>query len=346
MREKSVLLISNLTGRMGLGQSVCESLSQLLSQRGWDMFVASPYKNRIIRFLDMLWVTWKNRNNYSIGYIEVYSGWGFIWAEIISMVLSIMEKPFVLALYGGNLPVFSKENPNRVKKLLKRANVVISPSSYTKELMFSYREDIRILSYGVDFSDFQFRLRFKPLKNLITMRAFHEIYNLSLAPKVLSALSKQFPDLELVMTGGNKHDGNWELVQKTALEEGVADRVQMVGFVPRDELPQLLDRADILLNTPNIDNTPVSLLEAMACGLCIVSTNVGGIPYLMENEKDALLVPANDERAMSSAVHRILTEPELAERLSYSARRKAEQYDWSVVLPQWEALFEELIKHG
>jgi glycosyltransferase involved in cell wall biosynthesis len=76
----------------------------------------------------------------------------------------------------------------------------------------------------------------------------------------------------------------------------------------------------------------------MACGLCVVSTNVGGIPYLLEHEQDTLLVPSDDPAAMATAVRRLLTEPDLAERLSRNARQKAEQFDWSIVLPQWEAL--------
>jgi glycosyltransferase involved in cell wall biosynthesis len=75
----------------------------------------------------------------------------------------------------------------------------------------------------------------------------------------------------------------------------------------------------------------------------VVSTNVGGIPYLLNNEKDALLVPPNDPEAMATAVRRILTEPGLAARLSQNARCKVEQFEWSVILPQWEALFSEII---
>jgi glycosyltransferase involved in cell wall biosynthesis len=99
-----------------------------------------------------------------------------------------------------------------------------------------------------------------------------------------------------------------------------------------------LNGADIFLNTTNVDNTPVSIMEAMASGLCIVSTNVGGISYLLEHERDALLVPPDDPEAMAGAVRRLLTEPELAARLSNNARRKAEEFDWATVLPKWKEL--------
>jgi glycosyltransferase involved in cell wall biosynthesis len=67
---------------------------------------------------------------------------------------------------------------------------------------------------------------------------------------------------------------------------------------------------------------------------------------MWENEFDALIVPMNDSKAMADAVIRILTEPSLAQKLSTNARKKAENYDWSVILPQWEALFEKVLNHG
>ena len=108
--------------------------------------------------------------------------------------------------------------------------------------------------------------------------------------------------------------------------------------------PDWLTKADIFINTTNVDNMPISVLEAMASGLCVVSTNVGGIPYLLEDESDALLVPPNDPQAMTAAVCRILTEPGLAEKLSSNARKKAEQFDWSVIMPQWEAILEDVVR--
>jgi len=77
----------------------------------------------------------------------------------------------------------------------------------------------------------------------------------------------------------------------------------------------------------------------MAAGLCVVSTNVGGIPYLVEAEHDALLVPSEDARSMANAVRRIVAKPDLSCELSCNARRKAERFDWSIILPCWQELF-------
>ena len=115
----------------------------------------------------------------------------------------------------------------------------------------------------------------------------------------------------------------------------------MHGPSSKDEIPKRLDQGDVFLNTTRVDNTPVSVLEAMACGLCIISTKVGGIPYLLDDEHDALLVPTDDASEMAKAVQRLITEDGLADRLSSNARRKAEQFDWSHVLPKWEKVLTE-----
>src|SRR5262249_6851279 len=157
---------------------------------------------------------------------------------------------------------------------------------------------------------------------MVWLRAFHGIYNPSLALKLEASLVADFPDIRLAMIGPDKGDGSLQRLQQLAAELGLADRITLHGRVPKAEVPDWLNRGNVFLNTSNMDNTPVSVLEAMACGLCIVSTNVGGIPYLLEHEHDALLVPSGDPAAMATAVRRILTEPGLAERLSRNARQK------------------------
>jgi glycosyltransferase involved in cell wall biosynthesis len=140
------------------------------------------------------------------------------------------------------------------------------------------------------------------------------------------------------MLGPDKNDGSLESTISLAKELHVLDRIALVGPIDKSKVPDRLSTGDIFLNTSNVDNTPISVLEAMACGLPVVSTNVGGIPYLLEDGKDALLVPPDDAKGMANAIRRITREPGLAEMLSKNARQKVEQFNWTNVLPRWEAL--------
>jgi glycosyltransferase involved in cell wall biosynthesis len=170
------------------------------------------------------------------------------------------------------------------------------------------------------------------------LRAFSEIYNPSLAPRVVALLARDYPEIQLTMIGPDKADGSLQRMRQTAVQLGVSDSIRTPGAVLKAEVPGWLNQGDVFLNTTNIDNTPVSMLEAMACGMCVISTNVGGIPYLVADGRHALLVPPNDPEAMAHAVRRVLTDPDLAERISKHARLESEQYSWSMVLPAWERL--------
>jgi glycosyltransferase involved in cell wall biosynthesis len=148
------------------------------------------------------------------------------------------------------------------------------------------------------------------------------------------------------MLGPDKYDGSLKKTKRIAAELGVTDQIAFLGGVSKAEVPKWLNKGDIFINTTNIDNNPISVIEAMASGLCIVSTDVGGIPYLAENEKDALLVPPNDPIAMAKAVKRLLNDPNLSEKLSMNAHLKVRQLDWSVILSRWEDLLKNVAERN
>jgi glycosyltransferase involved in cell wall biosynthesis len=318
---------------------VCEDLADQFRKQGRRLVTTSNKKDRLARLIDMLSTAWAHRRTYSVAQVDVYSGPAFFWAEAVCWVLSGARKPYILTLHGGNLPDFAHRRPCRVRRLLKSAAVVTTPSRYLMETMHTYRDDMTLIANPLDIGTYNFRLRKKADPRLVWLRAFHALYNPAMAPKVLAVLVKDFSDISLIMAGPDKGDGSLQGMQKVASELGVTDRIILPGKVAKSDISIWLNKGDIFLNTTSVDNTPVSVMEAMACGLCVVSTNVGGISYLLDNEKDALLVPPDDPWAMAAAIRRILTEPGLAQRISLNARKKAEQCDWSFIMPKWEKLF-------
>ncbi len=342
-----VLLIGNFLSSAGLNRNVCEDLAERLRAAGWSVVTASHRRGRLARVADMVWTAWRERGHYDAAQIDVFSGPAFLWAEAVAMVLRRLRKPYILTLHGGNLPAFARRWPGRVRRLLRSAAAVTTPSQYLLERMAPYRADIILLPNALDIGRYPARSADRPVRpRLVWLRAFHRMYNPLLAARVVARLRGVFPDVSLTMVGPDKGDGAFEEFQEHVTRNGLGDHVTCVGGVPKADVPTWLCRGDIFLNTTNVDNTPVSVLEAMACGLCVVSTNVGGIPYLLEHEADALLVPPDDAEAMADAVCRILTDLALAQRLSRNARAKAEQFDWSVILPRWEQLLRSVARNA
>ena len=338
-----LLLVGNFLSTVGLNRGVCEDLAERLQAAGWQVITTSGKPGRLARLADMVSTAWRRRREYDAAYVEVYSGPAFLWVEAVCAVLRQARKPYVLTLHGGNLPAFSRRWPGRVQRLLCSAAVVTTPSRYIRAAFQSFREDIVYLPNGLDIRHYSFRTRTHPTPTLIWLRALHHIYQPELAVQVLALIRDEFPDALLWMIGPDKGDGTRDKCQELASQLGILYQLHLVGRVPKGQVPEWLDRGDIFLNTTRFESFGVSVMEAAACGLPIVSTNVGELPWLWEHERDALLVPAGDAEAMAEAVRRVLAEPGLAERLSRNARSKAEGFDWSVVLPAWENIFSEII---
>jgi glycosyltransferase involved in cell wall biosynthesis len=337
----TVLLIGNFLSAMNRGRGVCEDLAVRLTDADWRVLTASSKTTRFGRLSDMLQIAWRRRRQYRVASVEVYSGRAFRWAEAVCKMLRVLDKPYVLTLHGGNLPQFAARRPRRMRRLLRSAHAVTVPSPYLREQMRPYREDLRLLPNPLDVGRYRYTVRSNPQSRLVWLRSFHSLYNPSLAPRVLAILSREFPQVGLVMVGPDRGDGSLQATRRTAADLGVLDRITFPGSVSKGDVPAWLSRGDVFLNTTNYDNTPVSVLEAMACGLCLVSTDAGGVPYLIDDGVDGLLSPRDDPQRMAAAVTRILREPALAERLSRNARAKAESCDWSAILPRWQSLLTE-----
>ena len=204
--------------------------------------------------------------------------------------------------------------------------------------MGEFASRIECLPNPINVEDYDFRLRRRPGTALIWLRAFHEIYNPVLAVRALLDLLPSQPEAHLTMVGLDKRDGSLSRTEAFIRQHKLEQRVNIVGPIEKKAVPAALQKADIFLNTSRIDNTPVSVLEAMANGLCVVSTNVGGMPFMLEDENDSLLVAPDQSKEMAQAVKRLIEEPVLAERISRNARAKAEKWDWGQILPRWQSL--------
>jgi len=326
--------------------SLSESLSMQLAQIGWTTLLTSRKINPLFRLTNIARDILCKRHDYDLVLIDLYSGRAFLLGEISATLLRMLKKNHVIILHGGNLPEYSKQHKKRISRLFNGSDHIVAPSKYMQIQMAKFDKEIQIIPNSIEVTRYPYKHRELVDPHLVWLRAFHKIYNPTLAPKVISRLIKEFSEIILTMVGPDKKDGSYIQTLEAAKNLDVLSRIELPGKVSNDDVPNWLNKGDIFINTTNFDNTPVSVIEAMACGLCIVSTDVGGIPYLMEDEVDALLVPPDDPDAMAGAVRRILTDPDLAARLSANARKKAESFSWERVLPMWERLINDVLENN
>jgi len=312
--------------------------------RGWRIQSASDKKQRVLRLADMIGKALKDRSEYSIALIDVFSGKAFYYAELLTLLLKTLKKRIILVLHGGALLEFEQKCPHRVRNLLTRADRVVSPSQNLARGLAFLRADIVSIPNGLDLERYPFRKRVSPAPSLCWVRAFHKIYNPVMAVDTLALVRANYPDACLRMIGPDKADGTYDAVCRRMRDLGIQGEVSLVGPVSKEEIPKELLNGDIFINTTNFESFGVSVMEAAACGLCVVTTAVGELPSLWRHGENALLVPPRDPQAMAHAVGIILSSRTFAQCLSQNGRANAQRFDWSVILPQWENLFQSVLQ--
>lgn len=337
-----MLVGNHLSDRLGAA-SVSEVLADQLAQAKYRVITTSTYLNKLIRLVDMILTAWRRRQEYDVAIVDTYNYRAFLWAEAVCWVLRRVKRPYILVLHAGLMPEFEREQPVRVRRLLNSASVVTTPSSYIAQSLAHIRADIVHLPNAVNLHMFDYQPRPITAPRLVWLRAFEQIYSPQTAIRSVEIVRLRFPQATLTLYGRDTGDGTFEACQALVEELKLQNAVQMPGKILKREVPRILSDYDVFLNTTRAESFGISVVEAAALGLCIVTTNVGELPYIWEHEKNALLVPPDDPQAMANAILRILDEPELAQSLSINARAKAEQYDWSRILPIWTELIERVI---
>ena len=153
-----------------------------------------------------------------------------------------------------------------------------------------------------------------------------------MAITVFSELKKEFPNAKLCMVGPDKEN----LIEECkAFAKSLNVEVTFTGKLSKEEWIELSKNYSVFLNTTHFDNTPISVIEAMALGLPVVSTNVGGIPFLLEDKENALLVNDNDAQAMVDAIKLLLSDTNFTKNIVQNARNYVENFDWEKVKYKW-----------
>lgn len=308
-------------------------MGSLLEAEGYDLKYASTRSNPVLRFSAMLFALLRSLH-YDYVLIDTYSTKAFNYAWFIAILSSALRLRYIPILHGGNLPQRFKRSPRRCQQIFSNSltNVAVSPYLLHHLQSFAYKADL--VPNAIDLTQYTFKKREVLKPSLLWVRAFHDIYNPQLAIRLIAKLSKIYPSVQLTMVGPDK-DGSMESCKKLAEDLKVSDKISFTGKLSKQEWAKLSEQHDVFINTTRFDNLPVSLIEAMALGIPVVSTNVGGIPFLISNHENGLLVDNDDVDAMCTSVDTLLRQPALAIEISLKARAKAEQFDWGSIKQHW-----------
>jgi glycosyltransferase involved in cell wall biosynthesis len=333
MKPTSLLYIGNKLSKHGFNSTTIETLGKSLEDERFLVKYTSDKKNQFIRLLCMLLSICYYAKKVDYILIDTYSTSSFWYAFFCSQIARLFNIKYIPILHGGNLPNRLKKNPYLCKLIFKYSYKNITPSNYLRSAFSKdFNDNLIYIPNSFTIKNYNFNVRETNVPKLLWVRSFSKIYNPKMAIKVLYELKKKYPKAELCMVGPDKE----QLVNECKLlAKSLNVEVIFTGKLSKPQWLELSKEYNIFINTTHVDNTPLSVMEAMALGLPIVSTNVGGIPYLLKNEENALLVNDNDVESMTLAIKRIFENKNLAKLITINSRKTVESFDWSKVKQKW-----------
>jgi glycosyltransferase involved in cell wall biosynthesis len=223
--------------------------------------------------------------------------------------------------------------------VLKHTDQLIVPSGYLAEVFREFSLNSTIIPNIIDLSQFRYRERrpFRP--HFVCTRGFHPYYRVDLVVLAFAEVQSVFPEARLELAGGGPMEGQIrELVAKLNLSN-----VNFLGPVSRREIGEIYDQADIFVNASSLDNMPVSVLEAFACGTPVATTSPEGMHYLVDHERTGLMSPPGDAASLAKNMLRLLTDQVLSSRLATNAYEESKRYHWNSVRELWLKAYRSLV---
>jgi len=284
---------------------------------------------------DLLLRHWKHAD---VAHIFSASYWSFLIAPAPALWIARLRGKKVIIHYHSGEARNHLRRFRSARAILPKADRLVVPSGYLVKVFQEFGVEAEAIPNIVDVSQFSFRER-RPLRpHLICTRGFHPYYSVDVVVRAFAEVQKQFPKARLDLVGRGPSENEIRALVRDLNLAGV----RFLGVASREEIGPLYDQADIFINASWLDNMPVSILEAFACGTPVISTAAESIPYLVEHERTGLLSEVGDPQALAQNVIRLLRDPELAARLASQAYDESQSYRWSAVRQQWRDLYRSL----
>lgn len=332
---KKILFIGSFLSKNKGTKGIAEKI-QIKFKNEFNIILVSDKENQLLRLVHILIASLFY--DYSIIHIDVYSGKARIYARLAAFIAKLKNKKIIFNLRGGKLTEIYENNSTKLN-FLKNSHKIVSPSKFLIHYFDKYNIKIDYLPNYIDNEFFPYK-RFKVKKySILWVRAFNDIYQPELAVKIIDKLKDIYPKVHLTMIGPDKgyQQSTENLISKLNLEKYIS----IIGKIPNEELYKYYQSNQVYLNTTVYESFGSAVLEAASCGVPIVSTNAGEIPYIWEHGKEILLCESNEDE-FKEHVESIFESEELEKKLSLNARKKSEEFDWKSVKKQWEKLIENI----
>lgn len=289
-----------------------------------------PVVRALFRLVPYVVSLWRAAGTSDLFHVMANSGWSWhLFAAPAIRIAAWRKVPVIVNYRGGDAAPFLARAHRSVRSTLALADALIVPSGFLQSVFARHGIPSEVVPNAVDLETFHPPVLPRQRgAHLVVLRNLEAMYDNATAIRALARMKQRRSDARLTIAGSGPERESLETLARSLRVEA---SVHFAGRLDRQQVADLLRTADLLLNPSTVDNMPNSLLEALASGVPIVSTDVGGVPFVVRNGETALLVGAGDDAAMAGAALRIIDDEEHARRLVAAGLELARRYDWASV---------------
>jgi glycosyltransferase involved in cell wall biosynthesis len=260
----------------------------------------------------------------------------FLIAPVPAMLAArALQKRVVLHYHSGEADDHLANWGALVHPWLKLAHHIVVPSEYLREVFAKYGHRTHVIPNVIDLSEFVYRER-RPLRpRLLSARNLEPHYRVDVIIEAFARLKQRVPDATLTIAG----IGSLESQLRSQAANCRVDGIEFIGRVEPAMMPRLYDGADIFLNASVVDNQPVSILEAFAAGLPVISTPTGDIRSMVVHHETGVVVPPFDADAMATAIEWVLQHPDQTAACARRALATTSRHTWPAVRDAWAEVY-------
>ena len=278
---------------------------------------------------------------YDIAQVYAASYFSFLLTPAPAVLLAkLYRKRVIMHYHSGEAVDHLSHWYWMAAPVIRLADVVIVPSGYLVDVFARFGLRARAIFNIARPDEYRFRWR-KPFRPVFFTNRLHEpLYNVPCVLRAFALIQRRYPEARLTVGG----DG-WQRPQLERLARDLKLRNTIfTGRIPSDHMPAAYDAHDIYLATPDIDNMPNSITECFAAGLPVVTTNAGGLPYVVKHEETGLMVERDDHEALAANAIRLLEDQELAAAIARHAREECARYAWPRIKGRWLTVYRALAR--
>ncbi len=319
--------LARLLAQAGVGVEVV----QVNAPSRWARIERVRGVRALFRLVPYLFRLWRTAGRVDLFHIMANSGWAWhLCAAPAIWVAWIRRVPVIVNYRGGEAEAFLEREAALVKPTMRLARLVVVPSGFLQATFRRFGFIAEIVPNIVDLERFHPGTSTAKGHRILVARNLEDIYDIPTALRAFARIRDTHSDASLIVAGSGPR---LAALQALCRELRIDAAVRFTGRLDNERVADIYREVDVALNPSTVDNMPVSLLEALASGVPIVSTDAGGIPYMVEHGVTALLVPPRDPEAMAAAVLRVFGDPQLGDSMRHSGLECAKRYTWVRVRP-------------